>query len=530
MVSLLPPCIIHEDEHLLVANKPAGWNTHAPAPYAGEGLYDWLRHREPRWANLAIIHRLDKETSGIIVFAKSALACKELTSQFERHAIQKKYVFLTDKRPPKPEITAVCCIVRAAERYVCRPVHAGAPVAETRFRLLGPASSPGLWRVEAVPMTGRTHQIRAQAAENGFPVLGDVLYGGKPAPRVCLHAMELSIKHPATGAPEKFCVPSDFEARPGRMLRAAFIVPDETNAFRLINGASDGWPGVYVEKLGNYALVESDRELPDGMAGQLLSETGCAGLYFKRLQRQLRQLNPGEAAPKLVAGTPAPSRFEIRENGVAFALSFQEGYSVGLFLDQRDNRRRFLTRHVAAGFPLYQTDSPEVLNTFSYTCGFSVCAALSGARVTSVDLSQKYLAWGMENFRLNKLEPDAHEFLRGDVFDWLKRLRKKGRRFDVVVLDPPTFSQSKTHGRFRAETDFGGLVEQALPLLKPCGVLLASTNAAALPAPDFVKTIQQAAAAGGRRIIQSHYVPQPPDFPISRAEPAYLKTIWARIE
>src|SRR5262249_24454353 len=64
------PCVIFEDEHLLVVNKPAGLNTHSPSPYASEGIYDWLRHREPRWADLAIIHRLDKETSGVIVFSK----------------------------------------------------------------------------------------------------------------------------------------------------------------------------------------------------------------------------------------------------------------------------------------------------------------------------------------------------------------------------------------------------------------------------------------------------------------------------
>jgi 23S rRNA-/tRNA-specific pseudouridylate synthase len=68
------PCLIFEDDHLLVVNKPAGLNTHAPSPYAGEGLYDWLRHREARWAKLAIIQRLDKETSGVMVFAKTPLA------------------------------------------------------------------------------------------------------------------------------------------------------------------------------------------------------------------------------------------------------------------------------------------------------------------------------------------------------------------------------------------------------------------------------------------------------------------------
>ena len=78
----LPPCVLHEDEHLLVVNKPAGWNTHAPSAFAGEGIYDWLKHREPRWASLAIIHRLDKETSGVMVFGKTTLANRSLTEQF----------------------------------------------------------------------------------------------------------------------------------------------------------------------------------------------------------------------------------------------------------------------------------------------------------------------------------------------------------------------------------------------------------------------------------------------------------------
>src|SRR2546421_9944690 len=93
-----PLIILFEDEQLLVVNKPAGFNTHAPSPYAGEGIYDWLRDREPRWASLAIIHRLDKETSGVLVFSKTRLANKSLTEQVTRHTIQKKYVLLTDRK------------------------------------------------------------------------------------------------------------------------------------------------------------------------------------------------------------------------------------------------------------------------------------------------------------------------------------------------------------------------------------------------------------------------------------------------
>ena len=79
----LPPCIVFEDDDLLVVNKPPGWNTHAPSPYAGEGVYEWLRHREPRWAELSILHRLDKDTSGLMVFGKTPLANRSLTQQFE---------------------------------------------------------------------------------------------------------------------------------------------------------------------------------------------------------------------------------------------------------------------------------------------------------------------------------------------------------------------------------------------------------------------------------------------------------------
>src|SRR5437588_11527052 len=92
------PLIVFEDDHLLVINKPSGLNTHAPSPFAGEGIYDWLRHREPRWASLAIVHRLDKETSGLLVFGKSPKANRSLTEQFTRRQIRKQYLLLTDRQ------------------------------------------------------------------------------------------------------------------------------------------------------------------------------------------------------------------------------------------------------------------------------------------------------------------------------------------------------------------------------------------------------------------------------------------------
>ena len=264
------------------------------------------------------------------------------------------------------------------------------------------------------------------------------------------------------------------------------------------------------------------------MAGA--SGPSLPGVYHKVLQKSSAGL--ANTSPEHLLGQAAPERFLVRENGLQFEVSFREGYSVGLFLDQRDNRRRLLVNHVAARFPVFATSPAggEVLNTFAYTCAFSVCAAKAGARTTSIDLSRKYLEWGKRNFAANSLDPSEHDFIYGDVFEWLRRLAKKKRRFDAILLDPPTFSRSKEHGVFQAEKDYRKLVLAAVPLLRSGGVLFASTNAAHWAPDEFIGALHAALSSLDRKIVQRHYVPQPPDFPISRAEPAYLKTIWMRIE
>jgi 23S rRNA (cytosine1962-C5)-methyltransferase len=529
------PCVIFEDEHLLAVNKPAGWNTHAPGPHAGEGIYEWLKHREPRWASLAIIHRLDKETSGVLVFGKTPAANRSLTEQFTQRHVHKKYLLLTDRPVPAKEFTVKTTLVRVGEHYASRP---GGEMAETKFTPIidSKFGNSKLKMVSVEPLTGRTHQIRVHAAENGFSILGDTLYGGTASSRVFLHAGEIEFNHPATNAPVKFLAPVPFDQEPRLALRSAVVEPNLTNAFHAIHGASDGWPGWFVEKLGDFLLSQSDAPLnaqQNEELAHLAKKISARGAYHKILSRHVRRSTTTEASPQLVLGEAAPERFEILENGIRYEMSFSEGYSVGLFLDQRDNRRRFLANHIAADFPLFKSEignrKSEILNTFAYTCGFSVCAAKAGARVTSLDLSKKYLEWGKRNFALNALDPAAHDFIFGDTFDWLRRLAKKRRAFDVIVLDPPTFSQSKEHGTFRADKDYGKLVAAALPVLQPDGVLLASTNAAEWPPEEFLADVETAVHAAKRKVLRKHYVPQPPDFPISRDEPAYLKTVWLRV-
>jgi len=184
------PCLIFEDEHLLVVNKPPGLNTHAPSPYAGEGLYDWLRHREPCWADLAIIHRLDKETSGVIVFGKTPLANRSLTQQFAERRIAKRYLLLTDRNPPRRSTIVRSNLKRIGDQYFSRPARPNQECAETRFvatRLTAQIStnpaagtSPPIRKlplIEALPLTGRTHQIRRHFAAVGHPIAGDKKHG-----------------------------------------------------------------------------------------------------------------------------------------------------------------------------------------------------------------------------------------------------------------------------------------------------------------------------------------------------------------
>ncbi|MCC7374130.1 MAG: class I SAM-dependent methyltransferase [Verrucomicrobiales bacterium] len=524
--------ILFEDDHLLVIRKPAGINTHAAAAFAGEGIYDWVRRREPRWEDLAIMQRLDKDTSGVLLFCKTRLANVSVAKQFSHRRIAKRYQLLTDRRPPSAEFVAESRIRKGQGRFESdADEEAEGLEAETRFRVLEERGAQ--WLVEAEPLTGRTHQIRLHAADHGFPILGDTLYGGSPWHRLCLHACSLALRHPATNAEIEFRDSPDFEASIGAALRAAVVVPEGTNAYRLVHGIADGKPGWYVDRLGDWLLAstihETEGGLPDWLEA-MARQTGVAGVYLRLLDRHVRGAAPAEASPKLVWGRGAEGEFGIRENGLTFLMSMAEGYSTGLFLDQRDNRRRLLTNWVGPGFPVFPTgaEPPSLLNVFAYTCGFSVAAARAGAVTTSLDLSRKYLDWGRRNFSANGLNPGGHDFIYGDAVDWMRRLAKKGRSFDVVVLDPPTFSQSKESGVFRAEKDFDVLVASAGRVLKPGGILFASTNSARLEPHAFLTMAHRGLEAAGRKCHERVFMPQSPDFPTHRDEPGYLKTVWMR--
>ena len=167
---------------------------------------------------------------------------------------------------------------------------------------------------------------------------------------------------------------------------------------------------------------------------------------------------------------PAASLRSIAtERLLRYGIDFESGYSVGLFIDQRENRS-----YVRSLRP------KTLLNCFAYTCSFSVAAATVGAKTVNVDLSKKSLARGRENFALNAQPTNDHRFIADDVMDFLPRLARKGEKFDVIILDPPTFSRSHRGKAFQVEQDFEKLLAIALEVAERDGRILLSTNCTTL--------------------------------------------------
>ena len=283
--------ILFEDADLLVVHKPSGVNTHKPDPFAPDGIHEWLGKRGYK---LSILHRLDKETSGVLVFGKSTRANQSLAKQFEKHKVRKEYLFLSAQRPKRQ---------RFCEEW---------PNEATWFEYLEPVGENHL--IKAEPVTGKTHQIRRHAKIVKFPVLGDTQYGDMPAPRLMLHAHRITLTHPATGAPVTFeaSVPAVFEdldpLTAAREFRELIYDAADTNAYRLVNAAGDSLPDIIID---SYA----DRQFC-----QRLAPTAVLPLTFVR---------PGVEGGEVLVWAEERSRVYAADLGTAWPPSVDADYCPG---------------------------------------------------------------------------------------------------------------------------------------------------------------------------------------------------------
>lgn len=282
-----------------------------------------------------------------------------------------------------------------------------------------------------------------------------------------------------------------------------------TNAWRIFTGAEPRGEGVWVDHFDGRWLVQTEADRFPEAFREAVPDLARA-LYWKRREKS------ASGSPRWIAGETVADPFEIRENGLAFWIDFSAGYSQGIFLDQRENRRRLLERAMPG---------ERVLNSFAYTGAFSVAAARGGAIVTSLDLSAPYLEWAKRNLRANGIDPAGHFFCKGDAFDWLETFRRQGRRFHGVIVDPPTFSRNRKGGVFRAEKDYAMLVALACGVLEEGGWLLCTGNTHQQPGREFESAVREGVRQGGRRLGDLETFPMPPEY----VGETYLKTVWARV-
>jgi len=305
-------------------------------------------------------------------------------------------------------------------------------------------------------------------------------------------------------------------------LRQLFINPEENNVYRLVNAEGDCLPGLTVDRYGDYLMLQLYgnvwRPHLKLLVQVLLELLEPAGIYEKTRPQKTRELEATAASKnygRLLAGKPVPAKLQVQENDLNFLVDLEKGLDTGLFMDQRKNRAAFMKL----------SPGKRILNLFSYTGAFSVAAAAGGAvKVTSVDVSATYMEWAKENFGVNRLNPKRHEFIVGDCFDVLASQSKESRRYDIILMDPPSFSTT-TKSRFTTRGGTSGLVAAALPLLVDGGILICSSNHQKVDTADYLKELRRGAIQAGCGLQIVSLAGQPEDFPypVTFPEGRYLK-------
>jgi 23S rRNA (cytosine1962-C5)-methyltransferase len=297
------------------------------------------------------------------------------------------------------------------------------------------------------------------------------------------------------------------------------IVSENTNVYRLFFGEGDGVPALIIDNYNGHVVIQSHN------IGVHLQRENIVTAIKKVLGSELKSIYDKSA--ETISGknshTDVKNEFLfgdaentiVKENGIQFLVDWTKGQKTGFFIDQRDNRK--LLGEYCKG--------KTVLNTFSYTGGFSVYAALAGAKeVHSVDVSAPAIEIGNRNIELNGLK--NHTSFVEDTFDFLK---DKKDVYDVIVLDPPAFAKSRD-AKHQAVNGYKRLNAMAMKLIKKGGIIFTFSCSGVVDKYLFYNTITAAAIESKRNIRVLHYLNQPADHPVTPYFPEgeYLKgmVLW----
>jgi 23S rRNA (cytosine1962-C5)-methyltransferase len=299
----------------------------------------------------------------------------------------------------------------------------------------------------------------------------------------------------------------------------------QTTAWRCINGESDGWPGLVLDrysttlvlKLYTAAWLPRLEEIVTLINAQIPNER-----VVLRLSRNIQEIAKAKFKRhegQVISGAALDGPVIFLESGLRFEADVLRGQKTGFFLDQRENRR--LVETFAAG--------RDVLNAFSFSGAFSLYAARGGARsVTDLDISAHALESSRRNFLLDESIPMVarcrHEFIRADAMEWLERPAKK---FDLIILDPPSLAkrESERAGAVRAYEKLSG---GGIAALNPGGLLLAASCSAHVTQEEFFDAVRLAARKSGRAFTEIQTTGHAPDHPAKFKEAQYLKAIYLR--
>ncbi|EMI9091047.1 MULTISPECIES: class I SAM-dependent rRNA methyltransferase [Bacillus] len=284
--------------------------------------------------------------------------------------------------------------------------------------------------------------------------------------------------------------------------RKQFYKSSDTTAFRALNGEGDGLGGLIIDYYDGYYVVswysEGIYTFRDEIIAALQKVANFKGIYEKKRFDTKGKYIEGD---DFVAGERGEFPLIVKENGVNFAVYLNDGAMVGVFLDQRNVRKQIRDKYAKGR---------TMLNMFSYTGAFSVFAALGGAsKTTSVDLANRSLSKTIEQFSVNEVDYEAQDIIVEDVFLYFKYAAKKKMKFDMVVLDPPSFARSKKY-TFSAAKDYKNLLKETIAITENNGIIVASTNCSAFDMKKFKGFIDTAFKEmnGKYKILEEHSLPE----------------------
>lgn len=315
-----------------------------------------------------------------------------------------------------------------------------------------------------------------------------------------------------------------FRTRLSRSIEARKSLSSSScTAYRLVNGDADFLPGLIIDRYGDFLVcqfltagAENWKKIIVAQLAELLPHEGI----YERSDSSARKKEGLPLSIGVLAGQLPPEKIEIREGDFRFLVDIQQGHKTGFYLDQRENRARLAQ----------YAEGAEVLNCFAYSGAFGVYALKAGAKhVTNIETSAEALELAQRNFELNALDLSQVELCQDDVFKRLRTYRDAERQFDLIVLDPPKFAESKGQLK-RAYRGYKDINWLAFRLLRPGGTLLTFSCSGLMAMDLFQKIVADAALDAGRDAQIVQRLSQAADHPTALSVPEgnYLKGLVCR--